>query len=213
MLTGLQIRAARALLGLSSEELAKRVGLSGVTIRNIENGINKRPQTKTIKQIELILGAAGIEFTDGEGVRRRPRGIEIFEGQERFNEFMDFLLNDVKRHGGEVRASVTDERVYQKHIQNIEVFRREMMELDKAGRIKGRILAIEGNFIRTWADIRRSPKTSQIAPVSFYVFNENFALISFTNKNSPYVELHKSSLFAGDFRRLFDMAWESAEKP
>ena len=63
MINGIQIRMARAALGLSLQELALSVGLSEKTIRRLEadrHGANA--SAKTINAIKNALEAAGIEF-------------------------------------------------------------------------------------------------------------------------------------------------------
>lgn len=71
-----QIRAARALLHLPQEELAKRAHVSVVTIRRLESPLTAirvaQPATDTIRQ---ALEQAGVEFIP-DGVRRRQPGPE-----------------------------------------------------------------------------------------------------------------------------------------
>ena len=71
-----QIRAARALLHLPQEELARRAHVSVVTIRRVESprtAIRVAPHaTDTIRQ---VLEQAGVEFIP-DGVRRRQIGPE-----------------------------------------------------------------------------------------------------------------------------------------
>lgn len=78
MLTGTQIRSARAALRLSVEQLAAMSGVSARTIKRmeVEDGVppSNRPN---IEAIMTALEAAGIEFIgtpeDGPGIRlRRP---------------------------------------------------------------------------------------------------------------------------------------------
>ena len=78
MITGVQIRCARAALGLSAEELAEKVGIASKTVRRLE-AASDVPQTTTatIQKLQSVLEAAGIEFIgtpdDGPGIRiRRP---------------------------------------------------------------------------------------------------------------------------------------------
>jgi transcriptional regulator with XRE-family HTH domain len=76
MITGMQIRAARAVLKWSAQELASRVGTSLRTIQRLElaDGI---PATRaiTLQDIQLAFEKAGIDFIDenggGPGVRLR----------------------------------------------------------------------------------------------------------------------------------------------
>ena len=64
MISASQIRAARALLGWSGEDLAERCGISLKTLRRYEpqNGI-PIGSTKTLLRIEAVLKDHGIEFT------------------------------------------------------------------------------------------------------------------------------------------------------
>jgi len=64
MITGMQIRAARAILNWSSEELARRVGSTRPTIHRIETteGVPST-NSKTLLSIKEEFEAAGIEFT------------------------------------------------------------------------------------------------------------------------------------------------------
>jgi DNA-binding XRE family transcriptional regulator len=63
MLTGSQIRAARALLNWSGEDLAKKIGLARHTIMNLEKSDGVPPsRTQTLLDIKATFEAAGIEF-------------------------------------------------------------------------------------------------------------------------------------------------------
>jgi len=66
-ITKTQLRGARAMLGWTSDELARRSGIHRRTIRKIEKG-EARPQRKTLAQIVSALSEGGVEFHEG-GVR------------------------------------------------------------------------------------------------------------------------------------------------
>ena len=71
MLTGAQIRAARALLGISAARLAEMTRLGVATIRRSE--LDDGPVSMTIVNAERVIAAfdaAGVEFIarDGAGV-------------------------------------------------------------------------------------------------------------------------------------------------
>ncbi len=74
MITSAQVRAARALLRWSSEDLSKASGIGGATIRRLEvqDGVPS-VHAKTLQAIQAALEAAGIEFLgspdDRPGVR------------------------------------------------------------------------------------------------------------------------------------------------
>lgn len=77
MLTGAQVRAARAAVGWSAEELAQAAQVVRRTVVSIErtNGIPSS-NAQTLARLQNALEAAGIEFIgtpdDGPGIRIRP---------------------------------------------------------------------------------------------------------------------------------------------
>ncbi len=78
MITGVQIRAARAAVGWSIEQLAKMSGVSGRTIKRYE-ALEGIPASRTTSLIDIkaALEAAGIEFIgtpdDSPGIRMRSQ--------------------------------------------------------------------------------------------------------------------------------------------
>jgi len=75
MLTPAQLRAARAIVGWSREELADKSGMSPQAIREFELG-SSDPKMGTVQKWKRALEAAGVAFldetdTDGPGVRLR----------------------------------------------------------------------------------------------------------------------------------------------
>lgn len=210
MITGPQIRAARALLGWSGTELAAKCGLTLRTIQNVERG-DTTPKPDTLQRVEAVFFSESIEFTGNDGVHRLPRDIEVFEGQERFNAFAGYLHDYLDKHGGELCIFVTDERILQRYYRNIGAYRETMKAWAASGKISGRILASRGNFERTWADLRRVPNAENMPQASFYVFGNNFALISFDQSPPPHVVLLKQSPFAAVYMQTFNAAWEKAE--
>jgi predicted transcriptional regulator len=77
VITGRHIRAARALLGLSQSELAKKSKVALRTLSRMEESdgaVNAR--TATLTRIVLTLERAGVEFLDSgnPGVRLKLQG-------------------------------------------------------------------------------------------------------------------------------------------
>src|SRR4029079_5576834 len=75
----IQIRAARSLLGMSQDELARRAKLSVITIKRLEAAKTEiRGSAQTAAHVQQALEAAGIVFIHqdrehGPGVRLRKR--------------------------------------------------------------------------------------------------------------------------------------------
>lgn len=66
MTTPAQIRAARALLGMSQQDVAQRAGVSTRTIVNLEKG-DRQPIAATVKAVTAALVEAGVIFIPAEG--------------------------------------------------------------------------------------------------------------------------------------------------
>jgi transcriptional regulator with XRE-family HTH domain len=82
MITGAQMRAARALLGIDQRELAQRSGLSLPTIQRMEasDGVIRGNVDSLMKLVEA-LGAAGIELIgDGAASHGGGRGVRLKGG-------------------------------------------------------------------------------------------------------------------------------------
>lgn len=63
MVSGAQIRAARGLLGWSSQELARRSGVGWSTIKRFEDAIGvPASRAGTLQRVQTVLEQAGIEF-------------------------------------------------------------------------------------------------------------------------------------------------------
>jgi predicted transcriptional regulator len=72
MLTGFQIRAARAGLNITARQLADRAGVSLPTIQRFESVDGIPPsRSSTLLDVKNALEAAGIDFLPGNGVRLR----------------------------------------------------------------------------------------------------------------------------------------------
>ena len=77
MIFPIQVRAARGLLGLSQDDLARKASIGVVTLKRLEAaGTEIRGSAQTIARIQQALEKAGIVFIDqdghtGPGVRLR----------------------------------------------------------------------------------------------------------------------------------------------
>ncbi len=212
MPTGKQIRAGRVLAGWDADDLAKRVGMSRVSIQNIERG-DARPKPETMEKIVRAFSDVGIEFTENEGVRRRPEGVEIFDGVDRYQEFYDYIYTHLKRFGGDVCCSIYDETLTAKYRHNPEVHRDRMKDLVDRGDVTFRVLTTKSDFIQHgYAQFKWQPH-QHATPTGFYAFGDCLALMSFVKENAPYVIVIQSAPLAEGYRQGFNFAWEAASAP
>ena len=79
MISARQIRAARALIGMSQPELAERAGVGVATVRRIEAAVDQvTGNARTLDLIRKALEQAGVRFIEhddsmGDGVRLDER--------------------------------------------------------------------------------------------------------------------------------------------
>lgn len=73
-LTPAAMRAARALLGLTTQQIAPKLGVSPTTLNQLEQGNGVRASTEA--RIVEALEALGVEILNGDapGARMLPRG-------------------------------------------------------------------------------------------------------------------------------------------
>lgn len=83
IITPAQCRAARALLNWSQPELAERCDIHVQTISNFEKE-SFTPSKTTLGKIISVLGVAGIEVTEDDGVKRRSQPIQQFAKTHKF---------------------------------------------------------------------------------------------------------------------------------
>ena len=73
-----QIKAARALLGLNQDELARAAGIGSATLKRVEATDEVRGAAGTLWKIEQALEKAGIEFISAEG--GKGQGVRLRRG-------------------------------------------------------------------------------------------------------------------------------------
>jgi len=215
MTSGAQIRAARAILGISSERLAQLAQLTRKGVEDIERG-NTSPRESTIKSITRALYEEGIEFTENDGVKRRTEGVQTFRGITGFAQFYETVYSHLSLHGGEVCISGVDEALFAKYQKNQDEYVAKVTKLMKErGDINALILIREGdkNFVASnYAEYRWQDPAS-FSPTAFYVFGDHLALISFQSEDPPHVVLITSAAFSSAYRKQFKEDFSRAKVP
>ncbi|MBI1273933.1 MAG: hypothetical protein GC131_07600 [Alphaproteobacteria bacterium] len=204
-----QIRAGRALLNWTLDDLARATGMTRDGIRKIEQGLVK-PFDRSLNTIYHAFQNHGVAFTEDSGVRFKRAGIEIYEGPERFEEFYNFLYTHMVDRGGKVCLSVYDEGLLAKYRTNPEVQRQRMRELVKSGHVSYRVLVTKGDFTGDYVEYRQQPAQAA-APTAFYAFGECLALISFPQETPPHVVVVRSEPLTQAYRQAFHASWEKAK--
>jgi transcriptional regulator with XRE-family HTH domain len=76
MITGAQIRAARALIGWKQSDLAEKSGVSEISIKNIERGATD-PRASTLQSIQGAFDRAGVAFLEPGDPRSGGLGVRL----------------------------------------------------------------------------------------------------------------------------------------
>jgi transcriptional regulator with XRE-family HTH domain len=207
-----QLRAARGLLNWSRKDLAKFSGISEPTLHRYENG-EHGPIAHTVNKLFAVFDKHGVEFSDHQGVRFKPSNITVYDGKERFNDFYDFLYEQLSQSGGDVCVSTYDETPFMRLRKDPYLHTKRMKKLFDQKKITFRILATKSEFLsHGYAEFRWLPK-QPASPTAFYAFGDCLALMSFVDQNSPHVVVIRSGPLAEGYRQNFNVAWQLGQKP
>lgn len=171
-----QIKAARVLLDWSQNDFAKATGISVATIRRLEAGYIS-PRSATTNSIWQCFEMAGIEFLESDGVRRRPCGVNIFEGNRSGAEFFQDIKTSVQRGGSDVYIVTPTAGTFAKYcgLENILEFG-ALVDVNRTTAIKCLITGeIEAPHSTSSFQFRTLSKAF-IDPVPFCAYGEKYAI-------------------------------------
>lgn len=204
-----QIKAARALLDWSQEDLAGASGLSIATIRKIESGALS-PRDKTMGAIVSALEEANIEFTDSTGVRLRSDVVTVIEGGSCFARLLDEIFYSLKGNPGEVLFMNADGG------RDTEAEIAGHLRLKKAG-VRYRILVEEGNTY-----LHFPMREFRWVPSKYFrynvlaVFQDKVAICVYEKSiNAPMNKVYiiHNCYLADAMKGSFDFLWDNCRKP
>ncbi|MCB1562681.1 MAG: helix-turn-helix transcriptional regulator [Alphaproteobacteria bacterium] len=208
-----QIRAARALLDWSQNDLAEEAGLSQTGIARIENGTNK-PNSSTLAKIEAAFDRADVEFIGKSGVNKRISDIWVLRGKEGFKTFIyDVYTTAQKKEDAQICVSNVDERNFDKWQGPYrEDYLSKMENLHKEKPFTFRILVKEGDehHVAKYAAYR-SLKEENFGHVPFYVYGTKTAIILF-EEDDVVLHIIDNESIADAQRAAFNIAWTYAKR-
>lgn len=205
-----QIRAARALLDWSQQDLADASSVSKDTVKNYELSNNK-PNTQTLTRIIGALEVAGIEFLSDGGLRPSRERIRTIEGSEGVRHLMDLIYKTcIQDPLTPVIIANVNEYLFNKHIGDYQNFHRNRLEnipyLNPCKVIlaKGKILENPAKFIiYRWID------QVYFGDVSIYCFDKYVAILELSD-NKCLVHLIENDLLSNTFMKLLNLMWANA---
>ncbi len=208
-LTPAQCRAARALLGWSQPDLARRCGMHVQTISAFENETGT-PTRRTLGKITDTLEHGGVEFLPNEGVGRKSNPITVLKGENAFEELLDDIFYTLQEHKGEVWISAPREP------SSKEVERRELVvqhiERLKKHNIQERLLFKEGetDILAPKEWYRWQPKNFSSKNL-FYLYSNKAAFVK--QENASEVIIIEHEMYVQALKDLYDFTWKNAIIP
>ncbi len=211
MITHIQIRAARAMINWSQDQLAETAGVAKRTLASIELGNPARPDT--LSSLQNALEGQGIEFLPGNGVRPKEEIVTVYEGdgaeEQLLNDIYETML--LEGRSSEILVYGLDEVSQKENPQAYALAKAQLERLMKAG-IKERIIGREGNdnFLAPWHYYRWVPNQTGFK-TPLFIYGSKIAL---NHEKPPYKSIViENDLFADTCRHLFDFAWDRAIIP
>lgn len=216
MISGRQIRAARALLSWDAKELASKTGLSVDTIFKIETGA-VQARGNSLEKIEYALQSAGIEFTEQEGVRIRREEIQLLKGQKGLQQFFDGVYEYLAQHGGAVEQFGVDEKLFFFYLGSefSSTHVKRMIELkEKRKDIRVRAIICEGEtkFLAPEYNDYRWIDKKFFQSIPFYIYGNTLAIIDFQTIPSPTIIILKLPEIAEAYRKQFELFWKFSRR-
>jgi transcriptional regulator with XRE-family HTH domain len=208
-LTGSQIAAAIALSGLTQEALAKELKLGRNTLGKIIKGTAVYRED-TIQKIRNLLEVKGVEFIAAEGVRKKDRMVETYEGEGAYQRLLDDIYNTLKDSGGEVLIAFVDEAKGME-IASKEFLQKHLERLQKAN-ISERLLVRQGdpNLIAPMIAYHGISE-KYFSSHQLYIYGAKLAHLA--RLKPPKAIVINDERFAGSMKKLFDFVWDNTMVP
>ena len=211
MITGKQIKAARALADIRQDELAELVGLTPQAIRKIEDDA-VQPREGTMADLVNVFTMRGIEFIDNQGVRFRPEGIQILNGREGLIALMDDIYDSCRRgSAGDIVLAGAPEDDFERILGDYDAT--YLANMSSVPNLRMRTLIQEGdmNFVSSaYTEYRWAPK-DQFQPVPFYAYADKLAIVVFQADPAPRIFMIQSKTISEAYRRQFESMWNQSK--
>ena len=202
-----QIKAARAMLDWSQEDLAGAANLSIATIRKLELG-HISPRHSTTFVVQQAIENAGLEFIQPNGIRRRPEDILIYQGPDGVAAFFNHVSLTMKNTGGEMVIVAASMAMFAKDGEGEDCGK--IVEIKGASNVKCLLTENSGSFPSMAGFEFRSLSKSYVDPAPFCVYGDKYAIMTLAVLSSPRIVVIQSPAIAQASHRHFHSMWDKA---
>jgi len=209
MMTTHQLKAARALLDWTQQDLAKAAGMHLNVINNLERGLTN-PRQQTVEKLKKTLEAQGIIFIGARGVELARQAISSrkIEGETFLKALIDDILVNTKGKNDEIFTILADIRNFDAH--DAPATKRFYDEKAKRG-FKERLITrtMPGFYPRNAAQYRLIDAAA-LGGTDTVIYGDHVAFIVWTAQE---VMVLKGEAVAESQRRLFETLWAMGQEP
>lgn len=203
-----QVKAARALLDWSQDDLAKAAGLSKPSINTLERRL-ANPKADTMRAIQRALEEAGVEFIEDTGVKLSQSTLKtkVFEGENSLITLVNDIFDTLVGTDKELMISGVVEEKYAKLGGSPIV---ELIEKRLKHGIRSKLILCEGdNHILEPPEHYRQIQKELFSKTPYYVYDNKFAIFLWGPPKK--VVLIENAEIAAAFREQFMALWSLAK--
>lgn len=206
-----QIRAARALLNWSQDDLARAALVASSSVKNVENE-NTSARRETIEQIRSALEMNGIEFLPGSGVKLKTDVVTTVIGKSATAALFENLYTTAHASADREILVLGLDEAFATQYDGLARWQDHYVRLDKAG-IGQKILVNEGTreFLKGEASYRLLPRERFGKTVPVFIYGDKVATHTGTLRRRTIIIEDKA--LADLQRSIFHALWADARAP
>jgi len=204
-----QIKAARALLNWTQNDLADRAGLHVNAVNNAERGLSA-PRGGTMEKMTLALEAGGVAFIGHRGVELRAHAVEVtkFEGKNFLRQLTDDILEALQGPGDDIISLIADIRAFD--ARDTAENARYYNEKTARGFTERMITADMPGFYPKNAEGFRVLPQHMLGPVDIFVYGDRTAFVVWS-QNEAVVLKNRDLAFTQ--KMYLESLWEEGREP
>jgi transcriptional regulator with XRE-family HTH domain len=209
MITASQIRQARAHLNLDQTKVCEDCDINKTTLSNIENE-KSGGNASTLSKLQLYYEGLGLEFIEGDGVRKAPTGVKYYRGSSEFRQFYNDLYETTKSLGGDIWLynGVSDLVLNNLGKEFLAMHVERMLKIKD--RFRYRVVVKEGDdsFLgSSYCEYKWLP-ADMFNDKTIFVYGSKVAFLNFDNDDVLVVVLDQVDT-AETMRHFIEDAWET----